>query len=434
MLGVQGVKPRVLLIAEAANPEWTSVPLIGWEMARVLQTVADIHLVTQLRNREAILRQGWIEGRQFTAIDNEAFLRPLLKIGSLLRGGPQQAWTTLSALSAFAYYSFEAELWRQFRHRLERHEFDLVHRVTPLSPTCQSTLAAKLAKRNIPFVIGPLNGGVPWPTNFRHRQVAEREWLSNLRPFYKLLPAYRSTRKTSSAILVGSQFTKRDMPVSVQGKCVYIPENGVNLELFKRRRSTPARLPLRGSFVGRLVPYKGADMLIRAAEPFLRSGQMYLDIIGDGPQRGELERLISHTKLEKFVRCHGWVSHARLQDILSTCDFLGFPSIREFGGGVVLEAMSLGLTPIVANYGGPAELVKDHCGIRVPFHDEGSLIEGFRRTFAAVVESPEILDRLGSAAIAEIDQKYSWERKASQVLKVYKAVLDGIFELEYLGI
>jgi len=430
----EGRRPyRVLLIAEAANPEWTSVPLIGWNLSHALSKVANVHLVTQVRNRDAILRAGLREGHDFTIIDNEWAASPLFRFGERLRGGDGKGWTTSTAFASLAYYAFERAVWHHFDARLIAREFDLVHRITPLSPTSQSLIAKRLAKINVPFVIGPLNGGVPWPKHFVDRQHAEREWLSYVRSVYKFMPGYLSTRRHSAAIIVGSKYTYSDMPHWAQEKCVYLPENGVDVNRFGIPRSHTASLPLKAVFVGRLVPYKGADMLLEAAVEFLKNGQLILHIMGDGPQRADLETKVDQLGIRGSVHFHGWVPHDKIPERLRECDFLALPSVREFGGGVVVEAMALGVTPIVADYAGPSELVDETTGIRVSFSDKKSLIDGLRRAIGDIVRSPEILDRLGAAGRQKVREKLTWEAKANQILSIYDAVLTGSKKLNTLG-
>jgi glycosyltransferase involved in cell wall biosynthesis len=426
---------RVLLIAEAANPEWTSVPLIGWKLYRALAKVADVHLVTQIRNRDSIGRMGLIEGRDFTAIDNERVGGFLWNLASKLRGGVGKGWTTITAFSSIAYYSFEREMWRQFSARIAAHEFDLVHRITPLTPTSQSIVAKRLIKHNVPFVIGPLNGGVPWPRGFTDRQHAEREWLSHVRWLYKLMPAYRATRRNSAAIIVGSKYTYEDMPRWAQEKCVYIPENGVDLGSLEVQRVSPRAdsRAIRVAFVGRLVPYKGADILLAAAAEFLTRMQLELHIIGDGPQRATLEAMVGQFGVRKNVFFHGWIPHDDVREKLRSCDVMALPSIREFGGGVVVEAMALGVPPVVADYGGPSELVDDATGFRVPFTDRSSLVEGIRNVLASIIGAPKVLEKIGAAARQKVREKLTWDAKACQVLAVYDAVLGGRKNFDGLG-
>lgn len=432
-MGPISSKKRTLVIAEAANPEWTSVPLIGWKLSQALAKVADVHLVTQVRNREAILRAGLTEGRDFSVIDNERFAAPLWQFSSMFGGKVGKGWTLLTAFSSLYYYSFESEVWNQFSARLKAREFDIVHRITPVSPTSQSIIAKRLHDLGIPFIIGPLNGGVPWPKHFISRQHAEWEWLSHVRALYKLMPGYRSTRRYSAAIIAGSRYTLGDLPRWAHDKCVYIPENGADLDQLSVPRRRSVNHPLRAAFVGRLVPYKGADILLEAAAEFLRNGQLELHIIGDGPQRALLHEIVQQLGVRSAVRFHGWMPHKAVQDTLSSCDFLALPSVREFGGGVVVESMALGITPVVADYAGPSELVDGNTGIRVPFTDQRSLVEGMRRAIGEIIRTPGQLDRLGAAARERIKERLTWEAKAKQIMAVYDAVRAGEKKLAALG-
>lgn len=415
-------RPRVLVIAEAANPEWVSVPLEGWSHARALAGVADVHLVTQVRNAAAIRRAGLGEG-EFTAIDSEHVARALHRAAGFLRGGAGKGWTAVTALAALGYYEFERLLWRRFGERIRNGAYDVVHRLTPLSPTAPSLLASRCARAGVPFVLGPLNGGLAWPAGFGAARRSEHEWLSYARSAHALLPGYRSTRRDAAAIIAGSRATLEQIPPRHSGKCVYIPENGVDPERFPEPPERDLSGPMRIAFVGRLVPYKGADVLIEAAAPLVRAGAASVDLIGDGPEMGRLRVLVRKLGVGHGVRLDGWVEHARLHERVGCAHVFGFPSVREFGGAVVLEAMAMGLAPVVVDYGGPGEHVTPRTGVRIALGSRREIVGRFRVALERLAADPALIASMSTAARERVMAWYTWPAKARQILEVYRWVL-----------
>lgn len=431
---------RVLLIAERANPEYTSIPLHGWSHGHAIAQYADVHMVTQHWNGPAFKRAGFTN---FTGINTSIVHEPMKRLIALLRGGEERGWTTDTALSALEYYYFEWRVWQLFKRRIRAQEFDLVHRLIPSSPTVASPIAKKCKQAGVPFILGPLNGGLPWPAQFADVRRREKEWLSYVRDGYRLMPGYKSTRQSASAIITASQATQSLVNPAYQDKCVYIPENGISPQRFTHRRSrrfsagsvatdsvaahsvvtnsasNTSTRPLKVIFVGRLVPYKGADMLIEAARPLLQAGDMTLEIVGEGPERGRLEQLIQQYRLTQSVALVGKIAHQQVSERLAKADIFAFPSIREFGGAVVIEAMATGLACIVVDYGGPGELVDESTGYRVPLGSRVEVIAGFRRVLSDCVARPQQIDLIGDRARKRAFEKFTWDAKAKRTLSVY---------------
>lgn len=411
---------RLLLIAEACNPTWTSVPLVGYNFARALADRPDlaITLATHVRNRPALEADSISTKVRLKFIDNEWVARPFYYLSVALRGGTGLSWTTDTALAWPSYMVFERAMYRQ----LDFREFDLVHRVTPLSPTMGSPLASKV---RIPMLIGPLNGGLPWPSEYPELRKKEREWLVPLRGLYKKMPYYRSTYRHLAGVIAGSRHTATEVPSYFQGKSFYLPENGVDPERFELATHWPEP---QGRFrfltVGRLVPYKGMDLILEAMRDSVKLKQCDLCIAGDGPLRATLEAMVRDFHLEANVSFTGWIDQARLAEEFARSQSFVFPSLREFGGGVVLEALGKGLPAIVVNYGGPGELVTPECGVLLPMKPRAEMVAQLRGAMESLADDPQKCRLLGQAACQRIRDEFTWSSKAQRLVEIYRKVLE----------
>src|SRR4029077_6201946 len=113
------------------------------------------------------------------------------------------------ALTAFGYpfaIAFEWCVWRRMRTRILPGEFDALLRLLPITAVLPSPLAFFLRNGPVPFVIGPINGGLPWPPGFSQADN-QKQWISGLRSLYRFLPFARSTYRDAAAIMAGSSQT-----------------------------------------------------------------------------------------------------------------------------------------------------------------------------------------------------------------------------------
>lgn len=406
---------RVLILAESCNPDWVSLPAVAYKACRAIADLADVVLVTHVRNQPAISREGC--GRASVVyIDNESVAAPLYRLGKFLRGGDSVAWTTNVALLYPSYLAFEWQVWRRFRSELNAGAFDIVHRLTPMSPAIPSPMA-KWSR--VPFVLGPLNGGLPWPAAYRRELRREREQLTFFRRAYRLLPYHRSTYSRARVILAAFPHTIGDLPQDSQRSALDFPEVGVDTALFHlpQRERPDGRLTF--LFAGRLVPYKCADILIEAfaRSPILR--QHRLVVVGDGPEKPALTGMVAAHGLSGCIEFVGWKNQAEVAELMRSADVFAFPSIRELGAGVVIEAMACGAVPVVVDYGGPGGLVDDTCGIRVPLGPKAELVAAFTRALEALATDRICLRSLRGVGAKRAAASYSWEAKARKMVEVY---------------
>src|SRR5579859_4029826 len=336
---------RILVLAPDCNPDGITNPLIGYCHAEALARLHDVTLVTNPLSEDALRRAN----APFRAVEVirmrrteyiQEWVRRIFKFNFRNQ--------VLTALSVPFSIAFECGAWRQLRQRISAGEFDAVLRLLPITAVLPSPFAFFLRKGPIPFMIGPINGGLPWPEGFSQADN-QKQWVSSLRNLYRFLPFARSTYRDAAAILAGSSQTYSEF-AAYRDKLFFLPENGVTNALFSgapRRRENGDKLEL--IFIGGLVPCKACDLAIRAAAPFLRKGLARFTIVGDGPERNRLEQLAKDLGVEEAVPFCGFLSHAEAMRRLQLADVMLFPSVRDFGAAVVFEALAAGVVPVVAD-------------------------------------------------------------------------------------
>ncbi len=409
------IRLRILLLAPDSNPEQVSIPFVTYSHAAALAQLHDVTLVVGSPVEDPVRHAN----ASFRTI--EVVRMPLLEriYAWALRRIFKYNYDT-QVLTAFSYpfsLAFEWHAWRQLRSRIFAGEFDVVLRIVPMSPVLPSPFAFFLRKGPIPFVIGPLNGGLPWPPGFGQLNN-QKEWISGLRNLYRFLPFARSTYRHAAAIIAASSQTYSEF-VAYRDKLFFVPEPGIACSLCSGDSRSPepgAKLEL--IFVGGLVPRKACDLALRAAAPLLQSDLARFTVVGDGPERNRLEQLARSLGIEKAVSFCGWLSHEEVLRHLRSTDVLVFPSLRDNGAGIVFEALGTGAVPVVADFGGPGDIVHPKVGFKVPLTNESDIVAQMEKILTELAHNRDRLERLRRQGMAYVRECLTWEAKAQATTRI----------------
>jgi glycosyltransferase involved in cell wall biosynthesis len=411
---------RILVIAPDTNPESITGPLLSFYQAQALAQIHDVTLVIRSTVEGAVRRAS----AAFRTI--EVVPMPLLEriyawsVRRIFKNNYRS-----QALTAFGYpfsVAFEWHAWRQLRSRILDGEFDVVLRLLPIAPVLPSPFAFFLRNGPIPFVIGPINGSLPWPPGFSQADN-QKEWVSGLRNLYRFLPFAKATYKNAAAIVAGSSQTYAEFAAHRE-KLFFLPENGVTRSLCcDTARNSESRRRLELIFVGGLYPYKACDLALRAAAPLLRSDLAHFAILGDGPERGRFEQLTRSLGIENAVMFYGSLSHTEAIERMRLADVLLFPSVREFGGGVVFEALAAGAVPVVADFGGPGDIVNSQVGYKVPLINESDMVSRMEEILTDLAQNRHRLEQLRQQGMSYARERLTWDGKAQTLTSIMHWVL-----------
>ena len=407
----QARRLRLLILAFDCHPTLPSLPVIAFKMCRELGRLADVTVVSRKQDDHF-----GIEGTETCFVNVDGIKKPLDGIADILRGGRSVGWTTKTAFTYPSYIAFERAVWKRYRKGLEAGEYDAVLRISPMSPILVSPMAKWCP---VPFIIGPVNGGLPFPKEVMYAQKKEREWLNPLRRFHKHLPYAQSSYNSAAAILAGFKHTLDGLPENSLAKAINFPEIGYDPALFRPAAEMPPAARIRFVFVGRLVPGKAADALVEAFAQNEILQRHQLTIVGDGPDRAPIEGLVARHALEGCVELVGAKSQAEVGEILRESHVFAFPSIRELGAGVIIEAMASGLPCIAFDSGAQACLVSNDRGVPVRLVPRDQMPPLLGAAMQRYIDEPGLLGQHRESALAYATS-YTWRHKAENILQTVR--------------
>lgn len=193
----------------------------------------------------------------------------------------------------------------------------------------------------------------------------------------------------------------------------------VDVDFFKPRKKHESNV-FKILFVGRLTWQKGLPNLIRALKRIETSSDWELIIIGEGPQKDEIDELISELGLAKRIRLIGQQKRKALLEYYQNSDLFVLPSVNEAFPNVLLEAGACGLPLISTRVGGIPEFDDQENGITLVDHDNENQLASAIGSFA---NNKPLRIEMGRKAYERVHNSFSRKNELSEWEQFYSRVL-----------
>lgn len=242
--------------------------------------------------------------------------------------------------------------------------------------------------------------------------LKSKEALTNYYERKLVLKSYKNKNVSFIAIANDSfDFIKKNLPKKYKSQLLH---NAINLDRFTNDKIEKSIIRL--VIIGSLVDKKGQDLAIDVIyELHRRNCRVYLDVLGEGPNRYHLETKIKEYKLENFICLHGNVDYP--EKFLSRAKIYLHTALYEPFGLVFIEAMASGLPIVCTSAKGNKDIIEE--GIN------GFLIK--ERSFKKIADKIELLindrylyEKISNSSF-ELSKKYNITNYVDKLVKIYKS-------------
>lgn len=261
-------------------------------------------------------------------------------------------------------------------------------------------------KYKIPYIIRVGGGDIPGTQkrfNFIYKIIS---------PFLKVI------WKNAEYVVTNSEGLKNRALNFYQKANHTVIYNGIDLADFPNKKEKKNEDKIKIVTTARLVERKGIQHVLEALSILANKYGDYIQytIIGDGPYRENLEKMIDEYQLKENVVITGMLPRNDVLKLLCQSDIFVLLSHWEGMPNVVLEAMACRLPIVMSDCEGSLELVKDN-GYIIKSGD--NLVQEFISKIENLMNDQELCKSLGNNSFQMIEKQFLWEISAKDYLEIF---------------
>jgi glycosyltransferase involved in cell wall biosynthesis len=401
---------RVLLSAYACDPSRGSEPGNGWNWALGLaQKGFHVDILTNNNGLTAI--------EEKLNENNQSNLK--LKFHYIHHSkfwSKAYYWNFL--FMYMAYWLWQRKIYKYAKNKFTIENIDVVHHVTWGS----LKIGSKLYKLGIPMLFGPVGGGQKTPLIYKDYLGHDyfSEWMRNVfgTIILKYNPLSRGVLKNCK-ILVTNQDTMDMVNSFALGRADLVFDAAINQvpkhTIFKNNNGK-----LKLLWVGRIYGFKGLRLIIAALSKINEKDlkRISFTIVGDGPDRCNIEKMIFKLNLERNVHFTGLIPYTQVNQYYKEADVFIYTSLRDSFPSQILEAQCMMLPVITLSLHGQDLMVKNENGIKCSIGNPEKTVDELAQAITFMLINHELRIFKGAEAFKHA-QKQTWSSKIDNVCNQY---------------
>mgnify|MGYP002706489555 FL=1 len=320
------------------------------------------------------------------------------------------------------YRRWHYQTYLKAKELVDNEHVDVIHYLNPIGFK-EPGYCWKI--KEVPYVWGPIQGVENRPLalfpalspkgkiNALARRLVHNGMLM-------CLPRVRKALKRADAVFAATPNTVKQLKRIHHKDTIYLPENGI----LKMECTEPITMndTLNLIWVGSIDERKALSILITALGK-VKHNNWHLNVLGDGPLKGDSEILSNNLGISDRITFHGKVDRTQVQLVFGQSQVHVISSLGEATTTVLWEAFSKAIPTITLDHCGMAGVVSSECGIKIPIRSYHQVLNDMAFAIDDLIEHPEKVTRLSQGTI-ECAKKFMWKNRIALYDKVYDKVLE----------